>query len=93
MEELRVFIRSESGVMALAITPPGELETFRSLKRLQPRSETALWLGPYRAADEYSQLWKRHPLTTKKGIRNEVLINLISNTSFNYNLFSLFVFL
>ncbi len=46
--------------MALAITPPGVLEPFRSLKRLQPRFETALWLEPYRAADEYSQLWKRH---------------------------------
>ncbi len=48
-----------SGVMALAITPPGVLETFRFLKRLQLRFETELWLGPYRAADEYTQLWKR----------------------------------
>ncbi len=49
--------------MALAITPPDVLETFRSLERLQPRFETALWLEPCRAADEYSQLWKRHTLT------------------------------
>jgi len=37
--------------MALAITPPGELETFRFLERLQPRFETALWLEPCRAAE------------------------------------------
>ncbi len=46
--------------MALAITPLGVLETFRVLERLQPRFETALWFESYRAADEYSLLWKRH---------------------------------
>ena len=61
-EELRVFIRSESGVIALAITPPDVLKTLRALERLQPRFETALWLEPCRAADEYSQLWKRPTL-------------------------------
>ncbi|ALB28306.1 hypothetical protein JP39_02305 [Companilactobacillus heilongjiangensis] len=68
MEELGVFISRESGVIALAITPPGVLETFRFLERLQPRFETVLWLGPYRAADEYSQLWKRHILMPKEDI-------------------------
>jgi len=53
LEELRVFIRSESGVRALALTPPDVLETFRTLERLQPRFETALWLGPFRTASEY----------------------------------------
>jgi len=43
LEELRVFISSESGVMALAVTL-GD----RSLART------------FRAADEYSQLWRRH---------------------------------
>ncbi len=42
----------KSGVTALAVTPPGELETFRTLKRLQPRFETVLWLEPYRIAGE-----------------------------------------
>ncbi len=59
-EDLRVFSCRESGVRALALTPPGVLETYRFLVRLQPRSETAPWLGPYRATDEYSQIWKRH---------------------------------
>jgi len=56
---MRVFIRSESGVIALAITPPDVLEPYRFLVRLQPRFETVLWLGPCRAADEYSHLWRR----------------------------------
>ena len=60
MEELRVFISSESGVIALAITPPDVLRP-AGFAGLQPRFETALWLEPCRAADEYSQLWKRHP--------------------------------
>jgi len=36
-------------------------------ENIQPRFETALWLGPYRAADEYSPLWKR--LVTKHPIK------------------------
>ncbi|ALB29951.1 hypothetical protein JP39_11600 [Companilactobacillus heilongjiangensis] len=76
MEELRVFIRSESGVIALAITPPDVLETFRFLESLQPRPETALWLGPCRATDEYSQLWKRQTNITKS--KKKKLINLMT---------------
>jgi len=37
----------------------GRVETFRFLERPQPRFETVLWLVSCRAADEYSQLWKR----------------------------------
>ena len=44
---------SGSGVMALAITPPGVFGYLRFLQAFKPRFKTALLLGPVRTAREY----------------------------------------
>jgi len=50
---MRTFTSCGSGVMALAVTPPGEFGDLRTVQGFKPRFETALWLGPVRIAGEY----------------------------------------
>ncbi|ALB28117.1 hypothetical protein JP39_01270 [Companilactobacillus heilongjiangensis] len=51
------------------------------MERLQPRFETVLWLGPYRAADEYSQLWRWQANTTHYICKLSPIYNIIIFTT------------
>jgi len=79
---MRVFTSCGCGVMALAITPPGE---FGDLPVFGKASNRGLrpWLRPVRTAGECSHLWRRQ---NNKKARPEIpqdLIELLSSAPLN----------